>query len=105
MKILIPPSEGKSTINQSNKTFRETNSSFNEPISKILDSLKDMESSRLPKLYGTSAEKSLVLHDFDLKTIPVMSAGSVVVLPQFPPAPILPDDFSDATNATRSAAS
>ena len=66
MKILIPPSEGRSNTNQSTKTFRETNSSFNEPISKILDSLKAIESSRLPKIYGTSTEKSLALHELNL---------------------------------------
>jgi len=66
MKILIPPSEGKSTANQHSTTFRETNSSFAEPISKILDSLKEIAPSRLTKIYGTSTEKSLALHELNL---------------------------------------
>ena len=66
MKILIPPSEGKTAVDESNKTFKETNSQFSEPISTILESLNNMEPNRLPKIYGTSIEKSLALHQVNL---------------------------------------
>ena len=66
MKILIPPSEGKTTVDESTKTFKETNSKFSEAISKILETLNHMEPNQLGKIYGTSSEKSLALHQINL---------------------------------------
>jgi len=66
MKILIPPSEGKTATEEYTKTFKETNSPFMEPITKIIDSLNNLDPSRLTKIYGTSTEKSLGLHQINL---------------------------------------
>ena len=66
MKILIPPSEGKTTVDESTKTFKETNSKFSEAISKLLETLNHMEPNQLGKIYGTSSEKSLALHQINL---------------------------------------
>ena len=67
MKILIPPSEGKSEENTTSIKFKDTNYKFTEEVRGILNNLSDYDTSNLQKIYGTSIEKSKDLHIKNLR--------------------------------------
>jgi len=69
MKILIPPSEGKSKINISNIEFIETKNIFFDEIKKILEILSSVKNEELVKIYGTSFDKSKIIHDENLNIL------------------------------------
>ncbi len=65
MLILIPPSEGKSSNNTTEKKFHETNFIFSEQVKEIIEILKT-KNEEIEKIYGTSLEKSKDLHENNL---------------------------------------
>ena len=67
MKILIPPSEGKSKENTSNITFGKTKFLYKNEIKKILDKLSKCENNTLTAIYGSSYEKSFTQHKENLE--------------------------------------
>ena len=69
MKILIPPSEGKSKINISNIEFIDTKNIFLDEIKKILKILSSVKNEELVKIYGTSIDKSKIIHDENLNIL------------------------------------
>ena len=69
MKILIPPSEGKSKNNISNIEFIETKNIFFDEIRKILEILSSVKNEELVKIYGTSFDKSKIIHDENLNIL------------------------------------
>jgi len=69
MKILIPPSEGKSKNNISNIEFIETKNIFFDEIKKILEILSSVKNEELVKIYGTSFDKSKIIHDENLNIL------------------------------------
>ena len=66
MKILIPPSEGKSEKNNITTLFSETKSLYLSNIKEILRLLSSVQKNELLKIYGTSLEKSEILHKENL---------------------------------------
>ena len=66
MKILIPPSEGKSEKNNITALFSETKSLYLSNIKEILRLLSSVQKNELLKIYGTSLEKSEILHKENL---------------------------------------
>ena len=66
MKILIPPSEGKSLINTSSVKFKNTNYKFNNEVKGIIKMLNNCKPDDLQKIYGTSIEKCNELHKNNL---------------------------------------
>lgn len=67
MKILIPPSEGKSEKNNITALFSETKSLYLSNIKEILRLLSSVQKNELLKIYGTSLEKSEILHKENLE--------------------------------------
>tara|TARA_B100001142_G_C14264141_1_gene628263 strand:- start:324 stop:1004 length:681 start_codon:yes stop_codon:yes gene_type:complete len=66
MLILIPPSEGKSSINTTSTKFKETEFIFSEKVNQIIEILKD-HNDEIEKIYGTSLEKSKELQKKNLE--------------------------------------
>lgn len=69
MKILIPPSEGKSLLNTSSLKFKDTNNKFIKDIILVLNKLRNLTDSDLVKTYGTSNDKSKKIHDQNLNLL------------------------------------
>tara|TARA_B100000700_G_C15013133_1_gene841986 strand:- start:272 stop:961 length:690 start_codon:yes stop_codon:yes gene_type:complete len=69
MKILIPPSEGKSEKNNIFTLFSETKSLYLSNIKQILNLLSSVKKNELLKIYGTSIEKSETLHQENLEIL------------------------------------
>ena len=67
MKILIPPSEGKSKENATNIAFGKTEFLFKNEIKKVLEKLSECENSALTNIYGSSHEKSVIQHKENLE--------------------------------------
>lgn len=62
MIILIPPSEGKQKNNLNNVLFEDTNFIFQNQVKQIIELLETVDTRSLTSLYGTSQEKSEILH-------------------------------------------
>ena len=67
MKILIPPSEGKSKENTQSLLFGESEPEYSNEIKEILHVLSTSKNEDLIKIYGTSIEKSEILHKENLE--------------------------------------
>ena len=62
MKILIPPSEGKARIKETNVVFSDTNFKFKRHVNQVVRLLELIDDEDLRSVYGTSTEKALVFH-------------------------------------------
>ena len=62
MKYLIPPSEGKSKIKDSEVKFKDTNFVFEKEVNQVVRLLDLLGEEDLTSIYGTSEEKSLAFH-------------------------------------------
>ena len=62
MKILIPPSEGKSRVKATNEIFSDTNFKFERPVNQVVRLLELIDDEDLRSVYGTSPEKALGFH-------------------------------------------
>ena len=62
MKFLIPPSEGKAKVKPSNVLFSETDFALEEHVQQVVDLLDLIDDEDLQSVYGTSQEKSELLH-------------------------------------------
>ena len=69
MKILIPPSEGKSEKNNLDTLFKKSKSLYLSNIKEILKLLSSVKKNELIKIYGTSQEKSEILHKENLEIL------------------------------------
>ena len=67
MKILIPPSEGKSIENTCNIAFGKTDFLYKNEIKKVLEKLSECENNALTNIYGSSHEKSFIQHKENLE--------------------------------------
>tara|TARA_B100000902_G_C27279987_1_gene901155 strand:+ start:268 stop:957 length:690 start_codon:yes stop_codon:yes gene_type:complete len=67
MKILIPPSEGKSKENTKSLLFGESKHEYSSEIKEIVNILSTSKNEDLSKIYGTSIEKSEALHKENLE--------------------------------------
>ena len=66
MKILIPPSEGKSSKNTTSIKFKDTNSKFEDAINHLIIKLSEYKPLEIQKIYGVTNEKSVKLHEQNL---------------------------------------
>ena len=62
MKILIPPSEGKSKIKPQEIKFEDTNFVFERSVKQVVRLLNLIDNEDLRSIYGTSQEKSELFH-------------------------------------------
>ena len=62
MKILIPPSEGKSKIKSTGPLFSDTNYVFEKEVRQIVRLLELIDNEDLKSIYGTSQEKAEMFH-------------------------------------------
>ena len=62
MKILIPPSEGKTKLKSTGPIFNETNFRFEREVGQIVRLLELIDNEDLKSIYGTSQEKSELFH-------------------------------------------
>ena len=62
MKILIPPSEGKSNVNTDVVDFEATNYKFYNEVKDVLNILANIPINDIEKIYGTTLEKSKIIH-------------------------------------------
>tara|TARA_Y100000996_G_scaffold403620_1_gene376774 strand:+ start:404 stop:1105 length:702 start_codon:yes stop_codon:yes gene_type:complete len=62
MKILIPPSEGKTKLKSTGPIFSETNFRFEREVGQIVRLLELIDNEDLKSIYGTSQEKSELFH-------------------------------------------
>ncbi len=62
MRYLIPPSEGKSKIKDSDIKFKDTNFIFEKEVNQVVRLLDLLGEEDLTSIYGTSEEKSLAFH-------------------------------------------
>ena len=63
MKILIPPSEGKTKVKSTGTIkFQDTGFIYNEYVSQIVKQLNTVADENLISIYGTSKDKALILH-------------------------------------------
>ena len=62
MRYLIPPSEGKSKIKDSDIKFKDTNFIFKKEVNQVVRLLDLLGEEDLTSIYGTSEEKSLAFH-------------------------------------------
>jgi len=62
MKILIPPSEGKTKVKLTKTLFSNTNFRFEREVKQVVRLLELIEDEDLRSVYGTSAEKALMFH-------------------------------------------
>ena len=62
MKILIPPSEGKSKVKPTKTLFSKTNFRFEREVNQVVRLLELIDDEDLRSVYGTSAEKALMFH-------------------------------------------
>ena len=69
MKILIPPSEGKSKENTNNIAFGNSNFTYLKEIKKVLEKLSNCDTDLINKIYGISVEKSEIQHKENLELL------------------------------------
>ena len=62
MKILIPPSEGKSKVKPLDITFEDTDFQYKEYVEQIVTLLSLLDDEDLSSIYGTSQEKAELFH-------------------------------------------
>jgi len=62
MKILIPPSEGKSNINPTDTLFSETNFKFEKEVKQVVKLLGLINNEVLSSVYGTTEKKAIGYH-------------------------------------------
>ena len=62
MKILIPPSEGKARIKETNIIFADTNFKFKRHVNQVVRLLELIDDEDLRSVYGTSPIKALGFH-------------------------------------------
>ena len=62
MKILIPPSEGKSKVKPTKTLFSNTNFKFEREVNQVVRLLELIGDEDLKSVYGTSSEKALMFH-------------------------------------------
>tara|TARA_Y100001960_G_C14774891_1_gene882505 strand:- start:4248 stop:4946 length:699 start_codon:yes stop_codon:yes gene_type:complete len=62
MKILIPPSEGKTKTKTTNIKFSKTNFKFERHVNQVVRLLELIDDEDLRSVYGTSSEKALGFH-------------------------------------------
>ena len=62
MKILIPPSEGKTKLKSTGPIFSETNFKFEREVGQIIRLLELIDNEDLKSIYGTSQEKAELFH-------------------------------------------
>lgn len=62
MKILIPPSEGKSKVKSTKTLFCDTKFKFEREVNQVVRLLELIGDEDLRSVYGTSAEKALMFH-------------------------------------------
>jgi len=62
MKILIPPSEGKARIKETNVVFSDTNFKFKRHVNQVVRLLELIDDEDLRSVYGTSPKKALGFH-------------------------------------------
>ena len=62
MKILIPPSEGKSRVKATGPFFSDTNFKFKRHVNQVVRLLELIDDEDLRSVYGTSTEKALGFH-------------------------------------------
>ena len=62
MKILIPPSEGKTKLKSTGSIFSETNFRFEREVGQIVRLLELIDNEDLKSIYGTSQEKAELFH-------------------------------------------
>jgi len=62
MKILIPPSEGKSRVKATGTIFSDTNFKFKRHVNQVVRLLELIDDEDLRSVYGTSTEKALGFH-------------------------------------------
>tara|TARA_B110000438_G_scaffold299107_1_gene348645 strand:+ start:244 stop:933 length:690 start_codon:yes stop_codon:yes gene_type:complete len=84
MKILIPPSEGKSNVNTNAINFASTNYKFHNEVKDVLNILTNVPINNIEKIYGTTLEKSKIIHEnniniFKNKCAPALSRYTGVV--------------------------
>ena len=58
MKILIPPSEGKSKIKSTGPLFSDTKYRFEKEVRRIVRLLELIDNEDLKSIYGTSQQKA-----------------------------------------------
>ena len=66
MLILLPPSERKSKAKDLEILFENTKFEFKDEVSEIINTLKSIRENDLEKIYGTSKEKSKLIHEQNL---------------------------------------
>tara|TARA_B110000438_G_scaffold267266_1_gene281969 strand:+ start:974 stop:1663 length:690 start_codon:yes stop_codon:yes gene_type:complete len=84
MKILIPPSEGKSNVNTGDINFEDTNFKFHNEVKSVLNILSNTPINKIEKIYGVTLEKSKIIHDdniniFKNKCAPALARYTGVV--------------------------
>jgi len=62
MKILIPPSEGKSKVKNTDIIFSKTNFKFERHVNQVVRLLELIDDEDLRSVYGTSTEKAIGFH-------------------------------------------
>ena len=62
MKVLIPPSEGKTKIKSKGLLFSKTNFGFERHVNQVVRLLELIDDEDLRSVYGTSSEKALAFH-------------------------------------------
>jgi len=62
MKILIPPSEGKTKVKASDTIFSDTTFNFKRNVNQVVRLLELIDDEDLRSVYGTSQEKALRFH-------------------------------------------
>ena len=62
LKFLIPPSEGKSKDNTTNTFFEKTDFKYSKKVDEIVQKLINLKSTDFKRTYGTSPEKSILIH-------------------------------------------
>ena len=62
MKILIPPSEGKTRAKATNIIFSDTNFKFHRHVNQVVRLLELIDDEDLRSVYGTSPEKAMGFH-------------------------------------------
>ena len=62
MKILIPPSEGKTRVKATGTIFSETNFKFTRHVNQVVRLLELIDDEDLRSVYGTSTAKALGFH-------------------------------------------
>ena len=62
MKVLIPPSEGKTKVKSLDTLFKDTSFRFEREVNQVVRLLELIGDEDLKSVYGTSPEKALMFH-------------------------------------------